>query len=220
MARRSRGAGASKAERTPSPRFVVFDVGGVLIHWDDRLVMDRAARELGEPPALLQELLLRFRPPLQSGRIDLDAFWDRFAKELGRPISRAIRESWWKLLEKRARPQRAVVAWAAELRRAGLRTALFSNTEASHRRYFSRAWSRGFDPHLLSYQLRATKPSPLAFHRARARLGVPAAQICLFDDLPNNVRAAREAGWNAQTFPPIHGVPSARRYLRSLGWIP
>ncbi len=197
-------------------KVVVFDVGGVLIRWDDRWVMDDAARALGVPPRRLHELLHPYRPILQAGRIGIQGFWDLISKDLGRPVPREVRELWWRALEERARPRIEVITWADQLRRQGLRTSILSNTDPSHRRYFSRPWSRGFSPRLVSYELGAVKPDPQAFRQAERRLGVDGRSICLLDDVGKNVLAARRAGWNAHLFT---GVTGARRYLERLGWV-
>lgn len=199
------------------PKTVVFDVGGVLIRWDDHRVMDRAAHRLGVPRSTMRSLLLAHRPRLQAGLVDLEGFWDRISGDMGRSVPPSVRSLWWRMLEQGARPREEVLRWAAQLRQEGIRTALFSNTDASHRRFFAGPWSRGFSPRLLSYELRAVKPEPLAFRRAERRLGSPPGDLCLLDDVAANVRAAQRAGWNAHTF---RNVRESRSYLRRLGWLP
>lgn len=197
-------------------RVVVFDVGGVLIRWDDRWVLREVARRTGADAPTLDRLLPVLRPRLQSGAVDVDGFFDELARRSGQEIPPSVRSLWWRMLERQATPRREVIAWAAELRRRGLDTVLFSNTDPSHRRYFQRPWSRGLRPALLSYELGAVKPSPQAFRRARARLALPTDRICLMDDVEANVRAARRQGWHAHRF---ETVPKARSYLERIGWI-
>ncbi len=196
---------------------MVFDVGGVLIRWDDRRVMDEVARRLHADRERMYDLLHRFRPALQAGRGDVDAFWEGFERELGREVAPSVRALWWRLLEREARPRTDVLRWAGELRGMGFRTALFSNTDASHRRYFSERWGRDFSPRLLSYELGVVKPAPEAFRRARAKLGARASEICLLDDVGANVRAAQADGWRGHKFQSVAG---ARRFLQRLGWLP
>jgi len=57
-----------------------------------------------------------------------------------------------------------------------------------------------FPVHALSYRLRAMKPEPAAYAGAARLAGVQPKQIFFTDDRPDNVAAARAAGWDAVQF--------------------
>jgi putative hydrolase of the HAD superfamily len=57
-----------------------------------------------------------------------------------------------------------------------------------------------FDYRLFCHRLGANKPDPAVYRRVSSLLGVPPAAICLVDDDEDNVRVARESGWQAVRF--------------------
>ena len=69
-------------------------------------------------------------------------------------------------------------------------------------------------PIMLSWRLRATKPSLEVFDRAAARVGEPPQQLLLVDDQPRNAAGARAAGWDAVVFT---GVGPLEEELSSRG---
>ncbi|HMJ54971.1 MAG TPA: HAD-IA family hydrolase [Polyangiaceae bacterium] len=118
-----------------------------------------------------------------------------------------------------------------DLHRAGVATACLSNTNETH-------WAklvhhdgartlpgeprypavRRLHSHHASHLLRHIKPAPaiyLAFEKAVGRSG---AQILFFDDLEENVAAARRAGWRAETIDPSEPTDEQlRRHLAAHG---
>jgi HAD superfamily hydrolase (TIGR01509 family) len=50
---------------------------------------------------------------------------------------------------------------------------------------------------LASHDLGLVKPDPAIYHEAQRRFTAPAERIVFFDDLEENVAAARAAGWRA-----------------------
>lgn len=90
----------------------------------------------------------------------------------------------------------------------GVTTALLSNTNATH-------WSRQHDREggfsaayrlrhrLASHEMGLAKPDPAIFHAAREHFGVPGEQIVFFDDLEENIEAARAAGWRGCVVDPL-----------------
>ena len=66
---------------------------------------------------------------------------------------------------------------------------------------------------LASHELGLAKPDPRIYRAAQERFGCEPQAILFFDDLAENVEAARTAGWNAECIDP-HG--NTARQLRSL----
>jgi HAD superfamily hydrolase (TIGR01509 family) len=186
---------------TPAARWVLFDMGGVLVDWDDRIIFrivaDRYGLELGSATAALEML----RGNLQSGATSLHEFWRRFARLFDVPVPEDWRTLWVQELTRRARPRRAVFALANELRRGGVRTGLFSNTDRSHWRFWrSTGWFGGFFPRIVSFRVGAVKPDPRAFRRAEELFPPGWGAPVFVDDSVTNVKAAQTAGWDAVPF--------------------
>src|SRR4051812_45465531 len=88
---------------------------------------------------------------------------------------------------------------AALLGRAARRLPLyaFSNTNRAHEAHFSLAFADllgHFRQMFLSSSIGLRKPEPAAFAHVVKEIGVPAERIVFFDDLSENVEAARAAG--------------------------
>jgi len=82
------------------------------------------------------------------------------------------------------------------------RVLIFSNTNAEHWAH-AMALSEGrlgaFEPYL-SHEIGDLKPSISAFDIVAEKAGLDPARSIFFDDLPDNVAAARKAGFQAEVF--------------------
>lgn len=116
-----------------------------------------------------------------------------------------------------------------ELEAAGMATACLSNTDQSH-------WTRLVhhdgtaelvgDPEYpsvvrlrhrhASHLFGLAKPDPAIYRAFEAAIGLCGSSILFFDDLPENVRAARAVGWRAERIDPYNEtVPQLRRWLHA-----
>jgi putative hydrolase of the HAD superfamily len=72
-----------------------------------------------------------------------------------------------------------------------------------------------------SHLLGLAKPDPAIYRAFEREVGAGAGSLVLFDDLPENVAAARACGWTA--FEVDHAGDTAAQVtaaLRGMGWIP
>ena len=206
------------------PRVICFDIGGVIVRicrsWEEGCraagVQLRSA-DLHEAIAPARhELVERY----QTGRIDTPAYF-RLLRDLhdraysAREIE-AVHHAW--LIEQYAGVQSLVDAIHA----AGLVTAALSNTNSAH-------WSRmnefpaviSIRHHFVSHRLGLHKPDAAIFQAARRQLGVEPSEIVFFDDLAENVAAARRCGWVAVLVDPAADPASQMTSeLRERGVLP
>lgn len=109
-----------------------------------------------------------------------------------------------------------------ELAAAWVKTACLSNTNEHH-------WSLLFEPghrawlpmdrmnhHFASHLLRARKPDAGVYAEVERRAGASGAQIVFFDDVMENIDAARLRGWDAYWIDPSPDdpIPQIRAALR------
>lgn len=185
---------------------VCFDLGRVLVRicegWSHAFEIAGLVGEGGAPdtsaPAL-QEALQAKVHALELGAIGVDAFVADAAALLGRPAADLHRvvDAW----VRGATP--GAVALLDELAARGHRLACLSNTNARHWALMGawqgeadRLWPR-LHLRLASHELGLRKPDAAIYAALERHSGAAPAEIVFFDDLPDNVAAARARGWTA-----------------------
>jgi FMN phosphatase YigB (HAD superfamily) len=218
-------------------RIVCFDLGGVLVRicrsWEE--ACGYAELPYRNPDWMASERARAERKRVvdrhQRGELDSQAYYQALSSALESAYSEAeverIHEVW----------SRAEYPGVRELvedlnRTPGVITACLSNTNAGHWRSLVNEDGAGTYPAVLalekrlaSHLLGCLKPEPRIYALAHAHFfgaaGGPTGNIVFFDDLPENVRAAREAGWTAFEIDP-HGDTAAqmRAHLQHAGVLP
>ncbi len=206
----------------PSPSLVVFDLGGVLVRiartWAEAsraAGVDPSGREDPLPPHAREPWVHAY----ETGAIDRAAFVEGLVRAMDGAYAPdevvRIHDAW--LFGEYAGLGRLFDA----LDGAGLATAVLSNTNEAHwARMFPAAAGPSAFPSLrrvrhphASHLLRARKPDDASFRAVEAATGRRGAGVVFFDDLPDNVRGARRAGWTAHLVDPA-GDPAAQMLAR------
>jgi putative hydrolase of the HAD superfamily len=176
--------------------WVLFDYGGVICQPQSEADRARLARASGGPAADFEAAYWRYRLDYDRAALDVTAYWQRVAADLGRSysdpeiaeLSRLDTASWLIL-----RP--ATVDLITGLAAAGYRLALLSNApadvaEAVH----GLPLGRHFEHLVFSCALKSAKPDPECFQATLALLGAAPADVLFLDDRPDNVAAAAALG--------------------------
>jgi epoxide hydrolase-like predicted phosphatase len=90
-------------------------------------------------------------------------------------------------------PDEAMIEGVLAARRAGVRTAMLSNSWGEDR-YDVAQLERLFDAWVISGVEGVRKPDPAIYALATERIGLPAAECVFVDDLPGNLKPARALG--------------------------
>jgi len=182
-----------------TPSALLFDVGGVLIDVDFGRVLAAWAPHSALPP---DELRRRFGvdEPYrrhERGELSSEAYFAHLADTLQLAATPAQLEAGWNAIF-----GGEILATRRLLQQAArqLPCHLFSNTNACH----AREWLQRY-PELvasvgrvfLSHEMGLRKPERAAFAYVCDALELPPAAVLFFDDLAENVAAAREAGLQA-----------------------
>jgi putative hydrolase of the HAD superfamily len=175
-------------------RGLLVDFGGVLT--TDVFVSFQAfCEEEGLEPDTVAE---RFRADpsardlladLETGRLTEAEFEPRFAQLLEIEDHHGLIDR----LFARMRPDEAMVEAVRSAKRAGVRTGLVSNSWG-HGRYDRSAFPDLFDGVVISGEVGLRKPSPEIYSLGAERIGVAATECVFVDDLPGNLKPARELG--------------------------
>jgi len=181
-----------------TPRFLYFDLGNVILHFDHRV----AARQIAELTALPENrvwdvlfaggLELRY----ESGELDDCRFYEEFCRVTDTQPDQA---AWLLAGSEIFKLNASIVPVLGALKGAGYSLGILSNTCPAHWNYCQRYGivRYGFDVYALSYEHGACKPDPSIYSYAADRAGVRANEIFYTDDIEANVVAAREAGFDA-----------------------
>lgn len=196
---------------TSSPiRLVCFDLGGVIIRicrtWAEGCAA--AGLPVREPERWRSTMAARraIVDEHQRGRIDGWTFASRLSSLVDGLYSPAeilgVHRAWM------LGAYSGMAEIVARLHGAGIRTAALSNTNHEHWTAIAGYPAVASMQHLLaSHQLGLIKPDPAIYRRAEALLGCSGGEILFFDDIPENVEAARGVGWRAEVIDPL-GEPA------------
>lgn len=195
-------------------RLVCFDWGGVILRicgsWTEACAAAglpvRPGSEAPELAIARRDLAQRY----QVGQLTCDEFFTS-ASEACRGLYtsdeiRAVHDAWL-LHEYPGIPD----LLERLTRRPGIETALLSNTNHRHwSRHLPR--SRGVPADFpaigmlthrhASHLLKLAKPDPGIYEALERATGYSPAEILFFDDLPDNIAAARARGWQAEQIDP------------------
>jgi putative hydrolase of the HAD superfamily len=197
----------------PEIQVVCFDLGGVLVRLSANI--EAAAARVGiratEPAGWSEPAALKRRGDVirryHRGDISCEEYYREFARACDERFdARAVQalHAGWLLGE-----YAGVAALVARLNQTpGLRTACLSNTAHAHWDQMTRSASHEYPAvnllqcRMASHLLKMVKPDPEIYEQAVAQLGVAPNQVLFFDDLPDNVAAARQVGLYAERVDP------------------
>jgi glucose-1-phosphatase len=181
------------------PRFLYFDLGMVLLNFSvERMIRQMAEASGAEAEAVRkilfnEELMKRY----EMGRISSREFYEFYCGKIGRrPDFDALCRAGSDIFTLN-RPMLPIVA---QLRRAGCRLGILSNTCESHWEFCSGSYrflTECFEVHALSYRIGAIKPDTVIFHAAAELAGCRPEEIFFVDDIPGHVEGAKSVGIDA-----------------------
>jgi HAD superfamily hydrolase (TIGR01509 family) len=180
-----------------SIRTIIFDLGKVLVDFDYTIAARRLAargklteKELGQ--FLLQSpLLYRYETGLLSDR----QFYAEVCQASG---FRGDLEEFSACFADIFVPIPAMVDLHAALRRRGLPTYIFSNTNGLAVAHIRRSFPffSHFDGYILSFEHGAMKPDPKLYEVVERESARKGAELLYIDDRPENIETAAARGWN------------------------
>jgi putative hydrolase of the HAD superfamily len=182
---------------------IVFDLGRVLVRicdsWDHACEVARLPIKLPPRDQAMRAALSAPVAEMETGRIDSAEFCRRAARVFGVEPNHigSILDCY--LLG----PYPGVAELLGELSSNGFQTACLSNTQTEH-------WNQMFDGshraalpmHRLTHRfashlLGLRKPDEAIYARVERDTGFAGSQIVFFDDMLENVEAAKRRGWHA-----------------------
>lgn len=178
---------------------LLFDLGRVVIDFDVNRTLAAWAAYGGHAPSDLAPRFVRDETfwLYETGKLSDAEFFPMVRNSLGIEISDAQLLEGWNATFIGEMPGIAPL-----LKQAAQQLPLyaFSNTNAAHVAHFSQAYAdvlSHFREIFLSSSIGLRKPDAAAYDHVVKAIGVPAERIVFFDDLAENVAAARNCGLQA-----------------------
>ena len=201
---------------TASADALLFDLGGVVIQIDFARVIQAWAEAGGVPASQVHS---RFSLDAgyeahERGEIEPAGYCAHLRQTLGLELADEQLLSGWNQIFVGEVP--GVGALLTELAKSYPLYA-FSNTNVAHRMFWQVRYARLLEPFsqiFCSCDLGTRKPSPAAFLEVASRIEIEPERIVFFDDHPDNVRGAREAGLRAHE---VRSAADIRAALRLEG---
>ena len=185
-----------------SIEFIYFDLGKVLLDFDHRQGCQQMANLAGISAEQVWQVLFEsgLQEKSERGEIRGQQFYEAFCEQTGTRVDyHVLEQAGCDIFSLKSQVLPIIVSLAVN----GYRLGLLSNTSASHWKHCQRRFSilkELFETAVLSFEVRAMKPSAKIYEAAVDRAGVPAGSILFIDDLTRNVEGARQAGLEAVQF--------------------
>ena len=201
-------------ENSAAQKVVVFDLGKVLVDFDYSI----AARKLAarSTKSLVNLISLLSASPLivqyECGLVTRQEFFEQIRDAVGFQGGLAEFGGYFADIFTEIPP---MIALQAELRRRGIPTYIFSNTNDLAIEHVERNFPffKNFDGYIYSYEIRAMKPDAKIYESLEKLAGRRGADIVYLDDRPENVAAGTAHGWRAI----LHETPEkTRAFLEKL----
>ena len=196
---------------------IIFDLGNVLLAFDESRAVERLAARTGKTRQQIEEYA-RGTPhvtELALGKVTKLRFFRTVAKDLAFDGTYQEFALLWSEI---FTPIEPMIALAESLKNR-LPRLLLSNTNAIHMDYVFEHYPflQDFDAHVLSHEVGLLKPDPAIFQHALRTSGLTPARTVFLDDIAANAEAARHAGMQAIHF---QNSDQARAELTKLGVSP
>lgn len=197
-------------------RHILFDMGNVLIRFDQHYFLQRLGVADEDAPLLKREV---FRS-VEWVRMDRGAMTEQQAKEsICARLPQGLHDAAEKLICMWDRPILEVEGMyelVAELKALGYGVYLLSNASVRQHEYWPRIpASRFFDGTLISADVKVIKPQPEIYRLCLEKFGLKAEECFFIDDVPANIEGALCCGIAGSVF--HDDVKLLRKQLRAAG---
>lgn len=190
-----------------SPKFLYFDLGGVLLSFSHEQMCVQMAEVAGISTADVQAVLFDGAPGpslqwrLERGEVTVDEAYEHFCSRTG---TRPNRTELYHAGSNMFATIDDTVALVERLHAAGHALGILSNTNAFDWQFVTDGrfafLGERFGTYALSFEARAMKPEPEIFQYAAELVELPPEQVFFTDDKQENVDGALAAGFDAVVF--------------------
>ena len=184
------------------PEFIYFDLGNVLLNFDRQ----QQYRQLADVAGVSLDVACQavegpVNNAVESGQMSTQDLYEHFCQATGsRPEPAAVKQAWDDFFYLNV----PILPLLVQLRRAGHRMGILSNTSESHWQFVTDGryslLSHYFEIAILSYEVGVMKPEAKIYEAAIEAVGIAPEKIFFMDDREENVTGAIECGIDAVVF--------------------
>ncbi|MFH1370925.1 MAG: HAD family phosphatase [Planctomycetota bacterium] len=174
-------------------RAIIFDWGGVLAEDPAPGLVSYCAKALGVSVDEYKLAYDIFMDDFQTGRVTEQQFWLNMTSRIGVPMPKD-NCLWGEAFAAIYVPRKELFSLAIDLRKAGYKIALLSNTEKPAVELFQRHNYDVFDVTVFSCLEGTKKPQREIYELALDRLDTSAKQTLFIDDRQDYIDGAKQAG--------------------------
>lgn len=183
-------------------QFIYFDLGRVLLDFTHEQGFEQIATVSDLTPEQVRKTLFDsgLSDRYDTGELSTAEFHKEFCElTTSEPTVEELTHAWSDIFT--IIP--GTVGVAANLKSAGYRIGILSNTCAAHWEFAAqkfRVLGELFDPVITSYDVRSMKPDAGIYQAAAKAANCAASDLFFVDDREENVEGARSQGWHAELF--------------------
>jgi HAD superfamily hydrolase (TIGR01509 family) len=189
-------------------KIVAFDLGKVLVDFDYSIAAGKIAAQSRKPLAEIKVLIeqSRFVIDYETGRMTRREFYERMREATG---FRGTLGEFGEFFADIFTEIPPMVELHAEVRRRGIPTYIFSNTNDLAIEHVRRSFPfyANFDGYIYSYEVGAMKPDGKIYEALEKLAGRRGADVVYLDDRLENVAGGAARGWQAI----LHETPEKTR---------
>jgi len=196
------------------PKFIYFDLGQVLLHFDRQRQCQQMAEVAGCSPEVVHRVVFDdgLHWKYEAGELTSQQFYEAFCRQTDtRPPLEALLHANSDIF----RMNPTIAALVAALEGAGHRLGVLSNTCESHWNLVTHGrygiLPGAFKQFVLSYEVGASKPDERIFRVAAEKAGCAPQEIFYTDDTPGHVEAAKALGFDAVLYTDTAGLAEELR---------
>lgn len=194
---------------------VYFDLGNVLIFFSLQKLISNLSRCTGISPKEIEDFFFKtdLRERYEKGLIRTEQVYQKFLSRAPKSFTLA---EFTLAFSDIFTPNHEIWPLVEQLKKAGLRLVLLSNTSECHFNYAEAHYPvlRLFDHKVLSYEVGVWKPDLGIFQHALMHAQCPPEECFYIDDISEFIESARKAGLPGEIFT---DVPKLKRHLAERG---
>ncbi|HEY4761668.1 MAG TPA: HAD family phosphatase [Thermoguttaceae bacterium] len=195
------------------PKFLYFDLGKVLVDFSVEQMLRQLADVSGVNPECVREILYNdgLMRRYESGQISSQEFYETYCAKIGSQLTYDRLCYAGSTIFSLNLPLLPIVT---QLRQAGYRMGILSNTCECHWQYCFKHYSivaECFHVYALSYRIGALKPDVIIYQAAAELAGCRPEDIFFIDDIPGHVEGAKSIGIDAILYTSAKDTAAALR---------